>query len=227
MRAAVGTLRGQLTGARPEAGWVPLRRRRPGLRRWLAAGAVAAAAAGTLQTLAPEPAPGRTVVVAARDVPAGAALQRSDLTLVTRPAEELPATVVNRVDDAVGLVLASTLSAREVVTSGRLVGSGLLAGRPPDQVAAPVRIADAAAAALLRPGSRVDVLVAVEGAHTARTVARGATVLARPDRTDDGLLASGADNATGGGLVLLAVSDSVAASLAQSAAAGPLSVVIR
>ncbi len=69
---------------------MPLPRRRPGLRRWLAAGAAAAAVASGLQVLAPEPEPGRRVVVAARDVPAGAALQRADLTVAARAGDELP-----------------------------------------------------------------------------------------------------------------------------------------
>ncbi|HEX3005028.1 MAG TPA: Flp pilus assembly protein CpaB [Angustibacter sp.] len=205
---------------------MPLPRRRPGLRRWLAAGATAAAVASGLQVLAPEPQPGRAVVVAARDVPAGAALQGADLTVVSRPVGELPASAVSRVADAVGRVVAAPLASREVLTASRLVGDGLLLGQPPSAVAAPVRVADAAAAALLHPGSRVDVLVAVEGARTARTVARGATVLARPDDGAAGPLLAAGDTSSGG-LVLLAVDGSTAAALAQSAAAGPLSVVLR
>ncbi len=175
--------------------------------------------------LAPEPPPGRPVVVAVHEVPAGAALQASDVELDSRPADELPAPAAHRVDEVVGRVLAAPLAAREVVTSTRLVGQGLLTGRPRDEVAAPVRIADAASAALLRAGARVDVLVAVEGARTARTVARGATVLAVGPTASDSLLSGAGDGE--GGLVLLAVSDSTAADLAQSAAAGPLSVVLR
>lgn len=205
---------------------MPLPRRRPGLRRWLAAGATAAAMASALHVLAPDPPAGRAVVVAARDVPAGAALQRADLALATRPTGELPAGALTRVDDAVGRVVAAPLAAREVLAGSRLVGDDLLLGQPPSAVAASVRVADPAAAALLHPGSRVDVLVAVEGARTARTVARGATVLARPQAAAGGHLLA-ADDASTGGLVLLAVDDSTAAALAQSAAAGPLSVVLR
>ncbi|KQX62840.1 Flp pilus assembly protein CpaB [Angustibacter sp. Root456] len=226
MTRTLRRLRERLTGQHPERGWVPLPRRRPALRRWLAAGAAAAATASALQVLAPEPEPGRTVVVAAREVPAGAALQRADLRLAPRPRADLPATAMTRVDDVVGRVVSAPLAAREVLAASRLVGGGLLVGQPPGAVAAPVRVADAAAAALLHPGSRVDVLVAIEGARSARTVARGATVLARPDAAGAGhLLAT--DDASSGGLVLLAVDDSTAAALAQSAAAGPLSVVLR
>ncbi|MGN6611150.1 MAG: Flp pilus assembly protein CpaB [Angustibacter sp.] len=226
MTGALRRLRERLTGQHPEQGWVPLPRRRPGLRRWLAAGATAAAVACALPVLAPQPERGRPVVVAARDVPAGAALQRADLMVAARPPDELPGAAVTRVDDAVGRVVSAPLAAREVLTASRLVGPDLLLGQPPSAVAAPVRVADAAATALLHPGSRVDVLVAVEGARTARTVARGATVLARPDSAGAHQLLA-PDDAASGGLVLLAVDDSTAAALAQSAATGPLSVVLR
>lgn len=226
MTRALRRLRERLTGQYRDQGWVPLPRRRPGPRRWLAAGATAAAVASALQVLAPQPEAGRPVVVAARDVPAGAALQRADLTLAARPPGELPEAAVARVDDAVGRVVSAPLTAREVLTDSRLVGPGLLLGQPPSAVAAPVRVADPAAAALLHAGSRVDVLVAVEGARRARTVARGATVLARPQASEAGHLLA-PDDASSGGLVLLAVDDSTAAALAQSAAAGPLSVVLR
>lgn len=226
MRAAFATLTQQLTGRRPDPGWVPLRRRRPGLRRLLAAGLVAAATASALNVIAPDPDPGRIVVVAAHDVAAGQALQASDVELSALADDQVPAASARHVADVVGRVVSAPLSDREVVTATRLVGPGLLVGRTPDQVAAPVRIADAGAAALLSPGVRVDVLVAVEGAASARTVARGATVLARPSSGADlGPLGSTGDAA--GGLVLLAVSDTVAAALAQSAAAGPLSIVVR
>jgi pilus assembly protein CpaB len=227
VRAAVAVLSRHLTSRRADPGWVPLRRNRPGLRRLLTAGLLAAATAAALHVVAPDPTPGRTVVVATRDVPAGAALQASDVAVTAHPAEQVPASAAHRLADVVGRVVAAPLSAREVVTTTRLVGPNLLLGRTPDQVAAPVRIADAGAAALLRAGVRVDVLVAVEGADTARTVARGATVLARPVASGDGLGSLGTASDSGGGLVLLAVSDSDAAALAQSAAAGALSVVIR
>lgn len=161
-------------------------------------------------------------------MPAGAALQAGDLTVATRPASDVPVGVVRTGEDLTGRVVAAPLAPGEVLTSARLVSPGLLAGRPRSEVVAPVRIADPEAAALLGAGTRVDVLLAVEGARTARTVARGATVLARPAPASGGpgLPDLGADIASGG-LVLLAVEASVAAALAQAASEGPLSVVLR
>lgn len=51
-------------------------------------------------------------------------------------------------------------------------------------VAAPVRIADAGAVRLLRPGDRVDV-VAADGGSAGRVVATGARVTAVPDFAAD------------------------------------------
>ncbi|MGA4841373.1 hypothetical protein [Streptomyces sp. G45] len=91
------------------------------------------------------------------------------------------------------------------------------AARP---VKAPVRIADAAAARLLRPGDRVDVVAADATAGTApRVVASGARVsevLPSPDSA-----------AEGGALVVLAVPRSTAARLAGASATARLAVTLR
>ncbi|GAA4360090.1 Flp pilus assembly protein CpaB [Angustibacter luteus] len=216
-------------------GWVPLRRRGHGLRRWLAAGCAAAATAVALGTLAPDPRPGVPVLVAARDVPAGAALQDGDLDVVRRPATEVPAQALTSTDAAVGRVVAAPLRAREVLTRSRLVGRSLLAARPAGDVMVPVRMADGAASALLTPGSRVDVLVAAPDQPAARTVARGATVLAVPGAASSGASTGGSTLLGGsaatdpgqGGLVLLAVPASTGNDLAQAAVVGQLSFLVR
>jgi hypothetical protein len=60
----------------------------------------------------------------------------------------------------------------------------------------------------------------------ARTVVRRATVLARPSGGSDGGLLPEADPSSGG-LLVLAVKEREAAALAEAAALGPLSVVLR
>jgi hypothetical protein len=113
-------------------------------------------------------------------------------------------------------------------------------------VRAPVRIADAAAVRLLRPGDRVDVLAA------SRVVARNAPVVSvpgfgEPERwagsgggtrgrsagpgagmpsMDDSGLSMGAPPSVGA-LVVLRVSRGVAAALSGAAADSPLGVVLR
>lgn len=183
------------------------------------------------------------MLVAARDVPAGASLQDGDLAVARRPPNTLPGEVLRQRGLALGRVVSTPLQAGEVLTPARLVGRGLLAGRSAGDVAVPVRIADGAATAMLRPGSRIDVLVALTDATSARTVARGATVLAMPgtggaDGGADGravggpargesLLGGGGTDPGQGGLLLLAVPGSTAADLAQAEAIGPLSFLIR
>lgn len=85
-------------------------------------------------------------------------------------------------------------------------------------VAAPVRLADAAVAGLLHPGDRVDVLAArAEGPPAARTVAAGVTVVAVPRPGPD---------ATEGALVVLRTSRDQAAALARAAVDSRLTVTI-
>jgi pilus assembly protein CpaB len=114
--------------------------------------------------------PGRRapVLVAARDLPAGARLRTSDVAMARLPAAQLPAGAVTRRADAQGRTLAGPVRSGEPITDRRLLGPALLAGYGRGGgdgeggrgrlVAAPVRIADAAAVALLRPGDRIDVL---------------------------------------------------------------------
>ncbi|MFE6285839.1 hypothetical protein [Streptomyces sp. NPDC057877] len=84
-------------------------------------------------------------------------------------------------------------------------------------VTAPVRIADAATARLLRPGDRVDVIAAEETATggEARVVARGAVVRKVP-----------ADPTPEGALVLLSVPRSQAADLAGASTTARLAVTL-
>lgn len=90
-----------------------------------------------------------------------------------------------------------------------------------DLVAAPVRLADADVASLIRPGSVVDVLAADSRGH-AQVVAQSATVIDVPD-SDSGPLSS---SSFAGALVVVAVPSAVATELAGAAAQGPLSLVV-
>jgi hypothetical protein len=89
-------------------------------------------------------------------------------------------------------------------------------------VRAPVRIADAAAVALLHPGARVDVLAG------ARVVAANATVVALPmartvTQASPPIPDSGAP---GGALIVLAVPRHTAAALSGAASTSPLGVAL-
>ena len=110
------------------------------------------------------------------------------------------------VEDPAGRVLASSLRRGEPVTDARLVGPTLVDGLP-GLVATPVRIPDAAMAALLHVGDRVDVLAADPQGGPTREVAESALVLAVPAPAADA-----AADALPGRLVVLGLdSDEVAA----------------
>ncbi|MEV0439907.1 RcpC/CpaB family pilus assembly protein [Streptomyces spectabilis] len=94
------------------------------------------------------------------------------------------------------------------------------AARP---VTAPVRIADAATARLLRPGDRVDVVAAEDpatgGGGAPRVVASNARVSEVPELADG--------TAEGGALVVLSVPRRTAARLAGASATARLAVTLR
>ncbi|MFH8517531.1 RcpC/CpaB family pilus assembly protein [Streptomyces gelaticus] len=109
-------------------------------------------------------------------------------------------------------------------------GAGGEAGPAPSRdrrtarpVSAPVRIADAGAVRLLRPGDHVDVIAAGEGGggagSRARVLARGARVAEVPQTPAEG---SGQD----GALILLSVPRDTAAALAGAGISSPLAVTL-
>jgi Flp pilus assembly protein CpaB len=164
--------------------------------------------------------PGTPVVVAAGDLAAGAVLSRADLDVARLPPGAVP---VGTVDDPAGLVgrtVAGSVRAREPLTDTRLVGPGLTALLEPDQVAAPVRLADLAVAALVRTGDRVDVLATPPDGASAETVVAGALVLSSGG--PEGQAAT--DPAAG--LLLVAVDGPTAALLAAAAASATLTVTL-
>jgi Flp pilus assembly protein CpaB len=189
-------------------------------RRLLAAVAAAAAVAAGLQAAA-DPPPSRTLVVtAARDLPSGTTIRPADLRVVGFAPESVPTGVVSSTSAAVGRTAAGPLRAGEPVTDVRLVSGSLLAGYP-GLVAAPVRIGDAGAVALLEVGDRVDVLAAdPRGESTAVVVADDAPVIATPDSRES------SSAATPGALVVLAVTDKTAQTVAAAAVSRYLSIVL-
>ena len=134
------------------SGW----RRTVALRR--AAAGIRALLALVLALVPPEA--GAPVVVAARDLGSGTALTAADLTVVMWPAALVPAGALRAPQQAGGRILAGAARAGEPLTDVRLVGpesTARLTGRA-DAAAVPVRLPDPDVAALLLPGSRVDVV---------------------------------------------------------------------
>jgi Flp pilus assembly protein CpaB len=183
-------------------------------RALLAAGLTAAAVATALPVLAPSPPDTTSVVAAGHDLVPGQVLTADDLRTVSLP--KAPDGAITDLSALVGRSVAGPVRRGEPLTDVRLLGAGLVQGA--DLVAAQVRLADPAGAALLHAGDRVDVLsVPTDGsAETARTVASGLSVLSVPT-ADDG----------DGALVVLATTPEVAARLAAAAVGSRLSVTVR
>jgi pilus assembly protein CpaB len=185
-------------------------------RGLLAGGLVAAAVATALPTLAPDPVATLQVVAAAHDLGPGVALSDADLALVELPRSLVPQGVLTSAAQVVGHAVAGRVRRGEPLTDVRLLGAGLVSDR--GTVAAPVRLADPATAALLRAGDRVDVLATPSQATaqaSATTVAQDLRVLAVPGVDD-----------TDGALVVLAAPPAVAARLAGAAVSNRLSVTV-
>jgi Flp pilus assembly protein CpaB len=188
-------------------------------RRPLAALCAAAAVAAGLQA-ASAPPPARTLVLtAAHDLAAGVVVRPEDLTRTPFDPASVPAGVLPRAA-AVGRTTAGPLRAGEALTDARLVTRSLLDGYP-GLVAVPVRVGDPGAVRLLRAGDRVDLLAAdPRGATAARVLGRDVPVLAIPRA------GAGSPGLTTGALVVLALPDATAASVAQASVASYLSVVL-
>lgn len=160
------------------------------------------------------------LTVARRDVPAGAVLTPDDLTRVAVPPALVPAGARS---DAAGRVLATGLRRGEPVTDARLIGPGLTAGHP-DLVAVPIRLPDAAMAALLRPGDHIRLLATDPQAGTTVTAADDALVLALPasDAPDgkDGASASSGNavmTGLGGRLVVVGIPEIIVTRVTSAA----------
>lgn len=140
----------------------------------LALGLVLACALAA-RAAAPPPAPTVPVVVAARDLTAGAVLTADDLRTVRLPRPAVPAAAAPRADGLVGEELAVDVPRGLVVVPAHLARSRFATPAPDGTVAVPVHLADPAVAGLLRPGDRVDL---VAGALDGWPGEDGPTVLA-------------------------------------------------
>ena len=160
------------------------------------------------------------MLAAARDIPGGTVVHTSDLATVEFDPDSVPSGVLESFEDAVGRTTATPVRSGEPITDVRLVSGSMLAGYP-NMVAAPVRIGDPGAVALLRIGDRVDVLAAdPNGAEAARVVAHDVPVVAIPRRAETG------SAMVTGGLVVVAIADSTAQTLAAAGVTSYLSITI-
>jgi Flp pilus assembly protein CpaB len=162
-------------------------RRRVLVHRRLLGGLFAALAVWLVVQAATEPQPPTEPVwTAARDLPTGTVLGRSDLRLTGFAPGTAPAAAVRTLDAVVGRTLATPLGAGEPITPSHLTGVERLAGYP-GRSAIAVRIPDGDVVALLTPGQRVALVASdPQGGQQPERVAEDAAVLAVP-KPDSGV----------------------------------------
>ena len=183
------------------------------VRRILAAVLVCAAA--VLALTPPAAAARAPVLVTAHELTAGVTVRAADVAVRRWPADLVPAGALADPVSAEGHVLVGAARAGEALTDRRLVGVG--PAPAPGTAAVPLRLADAAVAALLAPGERVDVVTAGDQGDHPAVLAENATVLA--------VLAE--DPRVKGRLVLVELPRGPATRAAAAALSGGVAVTLR
>jgi Flp pilus assembly protein CpaB len=144
-------------------------------------------------------------VVVARDLLPGHVLTRDDLAVADWPGDLRPERVVTDPEALTGKALGAGMSRGEAVTAARVRGPGLLAGARAGLVAAHVRLADPATAAMTTPGDHVDLI-----SPAGRVAAADVVVLAvDAGPADNGRLAGAGSGQPGGVVVAVASEDAV------------------
>lgn len=156
------------------------------------------------------------VLVAARDLGAGAVAGPADVLLAPRRARDVPPAALRSAVEVVGHVLAGPVTSGEVLTSGRLVGASLLAKAPPGLVAIHLGATDPAALEMLRAGDRVDVYAAGERVP----FARAALVLAKDTGAGHGVSALARESADSGLVAAVEDDEAVRIAAGQQAESG-------
>jgi pilus assembly protein CpaB len=162
-----------------------------------------------------------TVVKARSQLPGGTVVSASDLVLDRVAASEVPEGVLTDPLGMVGKTLASPVAENQMMTPLNVIAARTSVS--PGHVIAPLRLADAALATLLRPGDVVDVIAADGQAEQAATiVASAARVVTIPELPEER-----ASPGPEGALVLVDVDARTASVLAHAAASATLSVIWR
>lgn len=159
---------------------------------------------------------GTPVVVAAREIPAGARLAAADLRVVGMPPSLVPEGALRSPDAATGRTLTAPAAPGEAITDGRVLSPRTTSD---DSRAVALHPADDSVTAALRSGDVVDVLaVPRDGSLPHRVVARDAVVV---------LAAGEAVRGARNPVVLVSLPESAAADVAAAGLGGELTVLLR
>jgi pilus assembly protein CpaB len=185
------------------------------LRRVASAVLVASAVGLALSAFLPPQAPrGVPIVVVAHNLMAGAVLTQGDLAVADWPTDLTPEGATADPEALVGKSLGAGMSRGEPLTPARLRGPGLLTGVETGLVAAHVRLADPAMAAMTTPGDHVDLI-----SPAGKVVATGVRVLALDARPAESSWSAASPSGSAGG-VIVAVSPETAVLLASADPSG-------
>ncbi|WP_120522955.1 RcpC/CpaB family pilus assembly protein [Arthrobacter celericrescens] len=169
------------------------------------------------------------VLVAARDLPAGLAVGKTDLVARAVPPDVVPAGALSDWQDVQGRQLAAPLSSGQIPTDAQLLGPGLLTGAGAGAAAVPVRLADPSSIQLVSAGQLVNIVLTVsDGLGSTggkpETLAAGVPVLwtsAQGGKTGDWLGTPDTD-----GLMVVAANPAQAGKLAGASTRGKLFFVL-
>ncbi|GAB4099966.1 SAF domain-containing protein [Sinomonas halotolerans] len=212
--------------ARPRS---PLRRFLERRRRTLAAALACTAVGAAVYQLTPPSAAMVPVAVAARDLPAGAALGAGDVRLARLPADAVPDHASADTSALVGQRLSGAVRRGEALTDAAIVGAGLLTGAPPGTAAVPVRVADPASLELLTPGQLVDLVLTPDTGGPSGggvALASGVPVLWTPQAGGAGTAGPWLGTPEAEGLLVVAASSDQALRLAGASARGKVFVML-
>jgi pilus assembly protein CpaB len=194
--------------------------RRFAVRRLLAALLVLAAAVLAVAPARSPDEPTVPMLVAARALAPGTTLRAADVRVVAAPEPLRPAAALHDVADVRGRVLAGAATEGEPITTARLVGAenSRLSTGAPDAVAVPVRLTDPAVAALLSPGTRVDVVTSAADGEPSVLATAARVITVRADEPGRG---AGQDR-----LVVIALPSKEARKVASAALGQPVAVTL-
>lgn len=189
-------------------------------RRKLAVLAALFAVLTGLAAAAPDGPPTLSVVRTRSQLSGGISVAAGDVEMARVAVGDVPQGALTDLAEVVGQTLAAPAADGQIITALAFASarSAITRGR----VLAPLRLADADLAALVRPGDQVDVIAADAQADQADVVARAVRIVTVPQARDP---ADGGDPE--GTLVLVDVDPDTARVLARAAVSATLTVVWR
>jgi Flp pilus assembly protein CpaB len=190
-------------------------------RRWFAAILASIAVLAALSAISPESSGTVPVVVAAHELAGGSTIVQADLVVVQVPPAIVPDGAFRDSTELVGGEVVAPVPARRPLTTSDLLDTHALVGR--GKVAVPVRFSDAETVAILRVGSRIDVLGQPTSDAAVTTVAQDVRVVAIPGTGQGGLL----DSSSASGLVLVEADQTQATAVVTASSVGTLGYVLR